>query len=96
MVVRFLNIKRNKFLKVIIIFAGISVILFIIYFPNYTRLKKLKNEDKVLTERIKKLQDEINNLRNLQSNSKPSFLEKKVREELGLAREGEIIIDIKE
>jgi cell division protein FtsB len=71
----------------------------IFYFPNYSKLKKLKQANKRLSLEIEKLEKEIKDLKEKIEKVKkedPSFYEKIVREELGVAKDNEIIIDIKE
>jgi cell division protein FtsB len=97
MQIKFLNIDYLKVFRFIFIFTFIFFIFIIFYFPNYSKLKKLKQANKKLSLEIEKLEKEIKDLKEKIEKVKskdPSFYEKIAREELGVAKENEIIIDI--
>jgi cell division protein FtsB len=77
---------------------GVIVLTLIIYFPNYARLKKLRDENQRLSLDNQKLIAEIADYEEkLQRVGKDPYLYEKIaREELGIAKEGEIVIDIEE
>lgn len=95
---RLLNISRNKWVRISAFIFCLAIVTVVIYFPNYARLKKLRGENKKLALENEKLIGEIidyeEKLRRVGKD--PYFYEKIAREELGIAKEGEIIIDIKE
>ncbi|MCK4912174.1 MAG: septum formation initiator family protein [Candidatus Omnitrophica bacterium] len=70
----------------------------VIYFPNYARLKKLRDANKKLILEnaaiIEEIQDYEDKLKMVGED--PYLYEKIAREELGIARDGEIVIDIEE
>ncbi len=93
---KLLNISRSKKLRIL---AAAGVCFFgalFIYFPNYAKLEKLKRdnrelilENKLLEEEIADYEDKIKRVGN-----DPYIYEKIAREDLGVARENEIVIDI--
>ncbi|MCM8786760.1 MAG: septum formation initiator family protein [Candidatus Omnitrophica bacterium] len=70
----------------------------IFYFPNYAKLKELRYTNSQLLKKIEELKKEIANLdaKNKNLNSQKFLYEKLAREDLGLIRENEIVIDTKE
>ncbi|MBU2250769.1 MAG: septum formation initiator family protein [Candidatus Omnitrophica bacterium] len=70
----------------------------VIYFPDYVKIKELRQENTRLSSEIVKLEKEIadyeRKLNNLDSD--PYIYERIARDELGVARENEIVIDIEE
>lgn len=85
-------------MKKIIIFLLIFMAFLIIYFPNYARLKKLKQANKQLSVQIEGLKTEIKDLEvKMEKIQKdPLFFEQFARDELGVARKSEIVVDILE
>jgi len=79
------------------LFSLLAISLFL-YLPLYLRWRRFREENKRLLKRIESLESEVvkleNDLKNLQKNS--YLLEKLARNKLGLIKEGEIIVDIKE
>jgi cell division protein FtsB len=87
-----------KALKVIFLVVIALIAALIFYFPNYAKLKRLREERVRLLGEIKSLQLEN---RQLQSTLKkvtkdPSVLEKIARDDLGVAKKDEIVIDIEQ
>ncbi len=95
---RLLSISRNKWVRISAFILCLSIVAIIIYFPNYARLKKLRGENKRLALENEKLIEEIIDYEEkLKRIGKDSYLYEKIaREELGIAKEGEIVIDIEE
>ena len=95
---RLLNISRNKWVRISAFILCLSIVTAVIYFPNYARLKKLRGENVRLALENEKLIGEIadyeEKLRRVGKD--PYLYEKIAREELGIAKEGEIVIDIEE
>ena len=75
----------------------ITAAVIFIYFPNYTRLKRLKQENILLNENINGLKKEISELNaNIRRLDSDSFIwEKLARQNIGIAKDGEIIVDIR-
>ncbi|MCF7907430.1 MAG: septum formation initiator family protein [Candidatus Omnitrophica bacterium] len=98
MAVKLLNINKLKRLKWPVIGCLILIIVTVIYFPNYARIRSLRQENSRLTEEIKKLSVEIIDYEDKLSNldGDPYLYERIARDDLGIARENEIIIDIEE
>ncbi|MCM8830896.1 MAG: septum formation initiator family protein [Candidatus Omnitrophica bacterium] len=70
----------------------------IFYFPNYAKLKELRDANSQLLKEIEDLKKEIANLEDKPKNKnfQKFYYEKLAREDLGLIKEDEIVIDIKE
>ncbi len=98
MVEKLLSISSNKWVRISALVFCLIILVGVIYFPNYARLKKLKGENKRLTLENDKLIEEIADYEEkLKRVGKDPYLYEKIaREELGIAKEGEIVIDIKE
>ncbi len=78
---------------------GILVILAaMIYFPNYAKIKELRQENKRMSGEITKLEKEVadyeSKLKNIGKD--PYIYEKIARDDLGIAKENEIVVDIEE
>lgn len=98
MQVKFLSLDNYKIIK-IFIFTFIScVVILLLYFPNYAKLKTLREEKAKLISEIYKLKKEVKILQEkLEKIRKDSSLKEKIaRENLGVAKENEIVIDIQE
>lgn len=95
MQVKFLILNLFKLIAAVIFFL---IIFFTVYFPNYTRLKKLRKANEELSANIKKLDIQIKDLQGKieKVNKDPLLYEKFAREELGAVKEDEIVIDIEE
>ncbi len=95
---KLLNTKRGKTLKLLFFVVAIFVLGMIIYFPDYSRLRELRRENQELLNRIDKLETEIEDYQiRSQRLKKDSFIYEEIaRDRLGVAREGEIIVDIEE
>ena len=91
--VNFFNIVRFFFILIVVGVLGLFL-----YFPPYSRYKRLSNENFAMTEKIGVLQKEIEkleyNIKTVEEN--PFLLEKIARESIGVARKGEIVIDIRD
>jgi cell division protein FtsB len=75
---------------------GITVFLLIVFLPGYTKLQELKDKNRDLEVRIKKLrvenallQQELN-----RAEHDPVYQEKVVREKMGIVRKGEIPVRV--
>ncbi len=83
-------------------YAGVGSAVFLaamfVYFPNYARLKKLKEENLRLTQANQQLEAEIADYeaKLLQVDKDSYVYEKIARDELGIARDNEIVIDIEQ
>jgi cell division protein FtsB len=96
MVVKLLGTKRAKQLRLLLITCAIFIIAMVIYFPNYAKLKKLKKENVRLFLENVTLEKEIADYEEKLSRvgDDPYIYEKIAREELGVAKDNEIVIDI--
>lgn len=98
MVGKLLSVSRNKRVKISLLCLCFITLAGIIYFPNYARLKKLRDENRRLTldnyELLGEIADYEEKLKKIGKD--PYLYEKIAREELGVAKEGEIVIDIEE
>ncbi len=98
MVAKPLNTKRIKWLKIFVILSIIIGLAIIIYFPNYAKLKKLRDANRRIILENKKLEEEIADYKQKREGigKDPYLYERIARDELGAAKEGEIVIDIEE
>ena len=82
--------------RIIFIFLVLGLIACVIYFPNYTKVKKLKAENNRLSKKNSELIGEISSLKNdlERVENDPFIWEELARENAGVVREGEIIVDI--
>ncbi len=92
------NSKYHKIFKWFLLFLVVSLLVTSFYLPSYFRLKRFKEENKRIIKEIEKIKKEIvklqENLESLEKN--PYLLEKIAREEIGVIKDNEIVIDIKE
>ncbi len=92
--------KKAKFKGVVRTISAIAIVILaiVIYFPNQARLKNLRQENKKLFEKSKKLEAEIIVLeeRIEKVGKDPYIFEQIARDELGIAKEDELVIDIQE
>jgi cell division protein FtsB len=98
MLEKLLNINHFKAVKIIFISVLLLIFGVIIYFPNYAKLKKLRQLNSDLLVKNKSLSKEIKELqRKLKKVGKDPYLYEKIaRDNLGVARENEIVVDIAE
>lgn len=78
-----------------VIFIIIAVFLLIgIFFPGFSRLQMLREENRNLQKRIEILKKTNKELREEKEKLEkdPTYVEKIAREKLGMARKGEIIL----
>lgn len=98
MVEKLLSISNNKWVRISALALCLIILIGIIYFPNYARLKKLRDENKRLTSEnedlIMEIADYEQKLKRIGKD--PYLFEKIARDELGIAKKDEIVIDIKE
>ena len=75
---------------------GISVFLLIIFLPGYTKLQELRDKNRDLEAKIKRLNIENSLLQQelKRIESDPVYQEKIAREKMGIVRKGEIPIKI--
>ena len=82
-----------RYFYTLLLFAAIVAFLAVIYLPSYTKYQELKREDEKLAENIQELQVQNDQLKKeaklLQTDIK--YLEKVLREELGLVKPGEVV-----
>lgn len=95
---KLLNTNRFKIAKIIFIILLLAVISAILYFPNYAKLKSLLRMNGELQSKIVDLNDEISDLQSKikKIGKDPYLYEKIARDNLGVARENEIVVDITE
>jgi len=93
---RLLKIDFFKIFRALILFLSLIIVISMVLLPNYTKIKRLKEEKAALLDKIEKVKKEIVNLReDIKSLDKPFYLEKFAREELGIIKENEAVLDIK-
>ena len=95
---KLLNLDHFKAAKIIFIVSVAIIAGVILYFPNYAKLKNLRQVNTELTAKIKGLNKEV---KDLQIKIKkigydPYVYEKMARDNLGVAKENEIVVDITE
>lgn len=93
-----LDFNKFKLFKITFILFVIFFIFMVVYFPNYTKLMRLKQANCRMLGEIEKLEKQINDLEEKIKKAKndPFLLEKFVRNELGAVKKDEIVIDIQE
>lgn len=93
-----LNLDYLNALRFIFFACLFLAVAMVVYFPNYAKLKKLREANQKLALQVKALNKEIKSLHaNIKKIGKdPSLYEKLARETLGVAKENEIVVDIKE
>jgi cell division protein FtsB len=89
------DVKLEKFLKLLYfaVFAILIIISFVLIFPAYTHLQKMKSKKDELQNRLEEKQAECLELRQLFSDleSNPKAVEKIAREKFGLCKRDEVI-----
>ncbi|MDD5155259.1 MAG: septum formation initiator family protein [Candidatus Omnitrophica bacterium] len=75
---------------------GISIFLLIMFLPGYTKLQDLKDRNRDLEDKIKRLNIENSLLQQelARIENDPIYQEKIAREKMGLVRKGEVPIRI--
>jgi len=85
-------------LRIVAVSAAVGILVAIVYFPTYSRLKKMRRENTRINSEIEDLREEIAEyehvLKELKEN--PGAFEKIARENLGVIKDNEIIVDIQE
>ena len=85
----------DKFLKLLYfaVFAILIIISFVLLFPAYTNLKKVKSSNEDLKKKLEEKQAECLELRQLFNDleSNPKAVEKVAREKFGLCKRDEVI-----
>ena len=83
---------KNTLIIIIIIF----IIALFKLFPNYSKVKVLEEDNQSYILEIVAMKKEIEDLRNDISNFKtdPFYVEKIARNELGIAKENEVIVQV--
>ena len=74
------------------------IVLFILFFPVFSRIQELKTKDKVLSQKIAVLEQENEQLarENEMLKTDPVYIEEVAREKLKVAKENEIIFRVVE
>jgi cell division protein FtsB len=95
---KLLNIKRAKLLQLLLVAIVIFILVMLVYFPNYSKLNNLREENQKLISKNNNLKKEIKEyeIKNKKLKKDYFIYEKIAREKLGFAREGEIVVDIEE
>ncbi len=98
MVEKLFRISKIKWVQFLFIFVVICIFAAVIYFPNYAKLKKLRQQNISLTLEDKELEREIVDYEEkLKPLGEDLYLYERIaRESLGIAKEDEIVIDIEE
>ena len=71
-------------------------VIAVVFFPNYSKVQKLKAKDKALIERVRQLKIENERLarENQMLKEDPVYIEEVAREKLKVARENEIVFRV--
>jgi cell division protein FtsB len=98
MLAKLLNLDHFKVAKITFIVSVAIIAGVILYFPNYAKLKKLRQVNAELTGKVKGLNKEVKELqvKIKRIGKDPYFYEKMARDNLGVAKENEIVVDITE
>lgn len=98
MLEKLLNLDHFKAVKIIFIVSVALVAGIILYFPNYAKLKKLRQTNAELVLKVKKMDKEVKDLQGKlkRVGKDPYIYEKMARDNLGVAKENEIVVDINE
>ena len=98
MAVKLLNIRKLKAWQWTLLIILNLIVCGIVYFPGYSKLKELRNENKRLTSENKQLEKDIIDFKvKIEQLDTDSYLYEKIaRDSLGVAKENEIVIDIGE
>ncbi|MEI8350017.1 MAG: hypothetical protein WCI77_07670 [Candidatus Omnitrophota bacterium] len=92
------NIDYLKVLQCIFAATVLFVAAMVFYFPNYTKLRKLRQANHSVVSKARVVGGEIKDLRYKyrKIGKDPYLYEKIARDELGVAKDNEIVVDIKE
>ncbi len=79
--------------KIIILAVVLLVALSVIFFPGFSDLQKIKEENEELLKRIGLLEENNDRLKEelVKMEKDPEYIERKAREKLGIVKKGEII-----
>ena len=85
--------KKILFKKNIVIFIIIILWLFLIFLPGYSKRQELSAKNERLQRRIKELEEDNRRLIDEEERLRtdPGYIEKIARDDMGMARKGEII-----
>jgi len=78
--------------KQILLFTAVTLTLVLIFFPNFSRYRKLLSQQRELEERIRELEKENRRLEEEKYKLEHDieYVEKRAREKLGIVKEDEI------
>ncbi|MFH1395474.1 MAG: septum formation initiator family protein [Candidatus Omnitrophota bacterium] len=84
--------------KIIFYILGILTILCVIFLPGYSKMQRLREENREKVQRIKLLKENNRKLNSELTKMKedPEYVERKAREKLGIVKKGEVIYRKKE
>jgi cell division protein FtsB len=91
-----LNLNYIKILKALFLLLVALTIFMILFFPNYSKLKRLREANRRLSSRIEQLKKEIDSLEKDKVEVDKHFYERIAREKLGVAKKGEVVVDIRQ
>jgi len=79
--------------RIIFYVLGVGIILSVVFLPGYSKLEKLREENRNYLKRIELLENQNEKLKEEMTSMKddPVYIEKKAREKLGIIKKGEII-----
>jgi cell division protein FtsB len=97
MAVRFSNTKKIKQWSLIIGLGLILIITIILCLPNYAKLKEMKEATARFNQQSQLLEEEIVDYQGkMQALKEDSYIYEQIaRDDLGVAKDNEIVIDIK-
>jgi len=72
------------------------IVVFIIFFPTFSKVQKLKTTDRVLSQKLERLSEDNEELtrENEMLKNDPVYIEEVAREKLKVAKENEIIFRV--
>ena len=90
------NFSRFKITGWIFIALIIAIVVFFVYLPGYTRIKRLRIENERINRNIADLKQEISRIKSdmKRLETDPSIWERLARKNVGAVKEGEILVDI--
>ena len=98
MAAKLFSINKLRWFGIVSFIVTTIVIAMIVYFPNYTKLKELKDENKRLISENNILEQEIvdygEKIKRIEDD--PYIFEKIARDQIGVVKDNEIVIDIGE
>ena len=89
-----LNLNYLSILKLIFFVCIFLILALLVYFPNYSKWKKIREANQKVILQNKALIKEIENIK--KSSKDPALYEKLARDNLGVAKDNEIVVDIRE